>query len=590
LSTLTSGSLEQPAELSPAHFAARRRFFRLWLFPFLIFGILTSLWSIATPLGASPDAPEHIARAVSVDRGEWLGTSVPGKGNGAYTRITVPRTYAEIAITPNCYELKPTVSAACIPKINESSATVSVTDYVGRYPPLYYLIVGIPSLLTDRVVGVQLMGIVSAWLCAAFIALAIATARRWSRSPLLSAAIVVAATPMCLFLAGTVNPSGLEICSAIAVWTAAAVAVSGDLGTMPPALRRVLYGSAAVFVLSRSDSLFWLPVIAGILAPLWFGKLRSKHYRRFAMPRVSVSMGLFIAAVACAIAWIIWAHGLRVVPDTVPANHTLLRGISDRVGEFPRLIAEEIGIFGWLDTPAPWLTMMLWYCFGAVVICAGMVTGQRRGLISIGLAVSAAFLAPIATTAVSYNSVGLVGQGRYFLPGVVGVPIVALSCWKSTTGVLVPTRRLKLGLGVLVAFAQFVAYYFTLRRYRVGTNGPIFGNGTLPASRVWSPPLGTLTVDIAFLVASCGIVWIVGGITGGPAHLAYGDAGVSYRESSDLDSKSDTPGCTRDSLDAALVGSENFDVQPNMVDSSTASTAGWTKDLAAGEDPGDLEP
>jgi hypothetical protein len=86
------------AHLLKIHHAATGRFrsaggsmHAMWLRYFLLVGALTCIWSLATPLDASPDEPAHIERAVSIDRGEWLGASIAGVGNGARTRVRFPR-------------------------------------------------------------------------------------------------------------------------------------------------------------------------------------------------------------------------------------------------------------------------------------------------------------------------------------------------------------------------------------------------------------------------------------------------------------------------------------------------------------------
>jgi hypothetical protein len=130
-----------------------------------------------------------------------------------------------------CYMFKENVSAACASQPEQSSRTVRGVTHVGRYPPAYYLAVGWPSLLTASVAGTYLMQSASAVLCAMFLALAVATPRRWSNSSLLVPAISVSVTPMVLFLNSSVNPSGLEVASAATAWTAATVLVAGHFET-----------------------------------------------------------------------------------------------------------------------------------------------------------------------------------------------------------------------------------------------------------------------------------------------------------------------------------------------------------------------
>jgi hypothetical protein len=473
----------------------------------VVFGILTTLWSIATPLAASPDEPSHIMRAVSIDRGEWLGATVPGKNNAAYTRITVPSTYAQMGEIPQCYAFKPTVSASCIPKIKQSAKPTTVNDPAGRYSPLYYLIVGIPSIFTSGLIGVHLMRLVSALLSAAFIALAIATARRWSTSPWLSAAIVIAATPMSLFLGGTINPSGLEISSAIATWTAAVVLVTEHIDSPPRGLVVVLAASASVLALVRADTPLWLAVIAGVLAPMWYKRLRLGLLVR----RLSTALSLGAVVIACglAIGWTVYANALAVLPSPVPKHHTTWNAISVIVGATPGLLIQQIGVFGWLDTSSPWFTTTVWYFLGGAAIAIGAIASRARQLLTIALAVLAAIGIPVVFAVATYSHDGFYEQGRYFLAVSVGIPIVALGCARVRVAPR-QARRLLLSLCGAIGAAQFLAFYYALRRYRVGTSGPMIGNGSLPTSQIWNPPLGTTSVEILFLLACVALVAVVG--------------------------------------------------------------------------------
>ena len=95
-----------------------------------------------------------------------------------------------------------------VPPCPEYVATI----YNARYPPLYYSIVGLPSLLADSNWAVYLMRLFSAALSSLFIALAVTSAYVWSKNRLLIAGIVIAATPMVMYLAGIINPKWAGRC------------------------------------------------------------------------------------------------------------------------------------------------------------------------------------------------------------------------------------------------------------------------------------------------------------------------------------------------------------------------------------------
>lgn len=487
-------------------------FFRLWLPYFLLFAVLMSLWSIATPLDGAPDEPAHVERAVSLDRGELLGRSVPGPNNGARTRISIPATYLPLDRSAvdgvPCYAFKPTVTATCLPRIKQSAKLVSTTDYTGRYPPLYYAIVGIPTIFTARLFGEHLMGIFSALLSSAFGALAMATARRWSASRLLPAGILIAFTPMALFLAGTINPNGLEISSSIALWTAATVLVTNHVTDPPAGLLAVIGVSASVLALCRADSPLWLVVIPLILSPMWYRRFR---WQWLGSRKTLTLLGVTGCAVAVAVGWTLVAHAFRVIPSDAPHAPTVAGTIHFTIANFPSMVEEQIGIFGWLDIPAPWLTMTIWYLLVGGVILLTLSLGRRRQVLTMILAILSIIILPVVIGIVGSHQSANVAQGRYYLPIAAGIPILALGSLGTNVGNL-RTSRVLTGISVAVALGQFCAFFYALHRYRVGIDQPAFGNGSLVPSQVWSPPLGTPAVEVLFLLACVAIIFTLRGL------------------------------------------------------------------------------
>ena len=184
---------------------------------FAVFFGLTMLWSVITPLYGAPDEPAHVIRAESVVRGEILGTKVAGTGD---LQVTVPAFLTQTG-RDACFAFHATVPANCMHLDANGSGTRKLLTSAGRAPPLYYAIVGLPSLIAPNLTGVWLMRILSALLCAVLVALAVDTGRRYLTGTLAMFGIAVAITPMLFFLAGVVNPSAIEIAAAIAVWIAA---------------------------------------------------------------------------------------------------------------------------------------------------------------------------------------------------------------------------------------------------------------------------------------------------------------------------------------------------------------------------------
>ena len=205
---------------APAHHLVRpagRPLVRLWLASFAVLFVAIAAWSFASPLGSGPDEPAHLVRAVSLVRGQLVGQDLPHPTTAQKSTVIVqvPEVFASLETHVGCFQYKSNVPAGCQRPLNGSTHTVSVETYVGRYPPLYYALVGLPTLVLVSAKGIYAARLVSGALSAAMLALAITSLRRCRGAPLLAAGVAVAITPMALYLAAVVSPSGLEIASAI---------------------------------------------------------------------------------------------------------------------------------------------------------------------------------------------------------------------------------------------------------------------------------------------------------------------------------------------------------------------------------------
>src|SRR6185437_10967123 len=114
---------------------------------------------------------EHVIRAVALDHGQLIGASVGGNAS-AVTSVTVPASIADGWRYVSCFALNPSVSASCAKPLSQSTKLVATTTSAGRYPPLYYAIVGIPSLVSTSTTGIYMMRLISAVISAIFVGLA----------------------------------------------------------------------------------------------------------------------------------------------------------------------------------------------------------------------------------------------------------------------------------------------------------------------------------------------------------------------------------------------------------------------------------
>ncbi|HLI14960.1 MAG TPA: DUF2142 domain-containing protein [Acidimicrobiales bacterium] len=472
---------------------ARSRPLRAFAVAFALCFAAMALWSLATPLFGAPDEPVHVEKAAAVVRGELVGRLVGGASNPLAV-VTVPAFYAEIRNEPTCFHTHPKVPASCASLPAPSAKPEPVLIYTARYPPLYYALVGLPSLLGEGRLELYLMRLVSAALASAFVALAFACAAASSRSRLLVPALVVALTPMVLFLGGVVNPSSFEIAAALCAWTSGALLVLERHEAPPRALVAAFAVSACAFELARAISPFWLALEGLVLVALAERRaLRSL----LTDARVHVALGAIVCCGIVAVAWTVREHATDVfsrvsVPAGVPELTILERSFAHNAFYVP----DMVGIFGWFDTHPPLATFVLWYAMVGALLVGGALAATRRQLAVLASFVLAVLVVPVAISSSQAHAVGYVWQGRDTLPFAVGLPVVAASlvARRLAGAADVVCARATAVLAVLAVLAQLAAFFEALRRYAVGVAGPDFA---FLLHAPWQPPAGSLALVVA---------------------------------------------------------------------------------------------
>src|SRR5690606_20789671 len=129
------------------------------------------------------------------------------EASGGYGVLRVPTSFQESAATIGCYVFQAEATANCVPDVADDPDLVEAGSGAARYNPVYYAAVGWPSLLWTDEVGLFAMRIVSAAICSAFLASAVCSAIGGRRGRLATVGVLVAATPMAVFLGGMLNPN-----------------------------------------------------------------------------------------------------------------------------------------------------------------------------------------------------------------------------------------------------------------------------------------------------------------------------------------------------------------------------------------------
>jgi hypothetical protein len=495
---------------------------RRWWGAFAVLAGLGLTWALAVPVFAAPDEPAHVIRAVAAVHGQLIGDEFgpdavppypvpvdqePWKSGLAVDVPGVYRQWGNVDCIVFAWNAQST--ADCL-ELRGPDGDRRALTHVGRYPPAYYLATGAVSWLTPAGnAEVYAMRAVSALLCAALLASAVLTVLAQVPRPIALLGLVLALTPTAVFLFGTVNANAVEIAAGVSIWVH-----GGALATSPPGARdrRLLdrFGVAAVaLVLSRPGSLLWLVLTSGVLA-LVAGRHTLANWWRW--DRVRGWVLVVAGATALQGLWFLVADTLDVRRTfiAVPIEAPFSADLRASLGREFTWLRQMVGVFGWLDTPAPTAVLVMWIAGLGAALAVALLVAPRRVLVGITAVLALCVLVPVAYQLRLADSVGYFWQGRYLLPFAAGLPILAAVGAARSPSAIPRERSFAIVLVTLLLVAQWLALANLLRRYSVGSDGTIW---FFTAAR-WDPPVPSLVL----LVAAAALLAVVGRTVAARAH------------------------------------------------------------------------
>jgi hypothetical protein len=255
--------------------------------------------------------------------------------------------------------------------------------------------------------------------------------------------------------------------------------------------------SASVLALSRQLSPLWLGLIA--LSMLVFANRGSiRNLVRSSWARL---WGVVVAA--CALAQVGWVVVVKPLDATLLGREQVdvenAEIVRSSFGATFGRYREMIGLFGWLDTPSPALTYLLWTAAITALLFLAVVVARRRHIVLLLGLVVATIVIPVVLELPAYRDVGDVfWQGRYTLPLAVGIPIVAsMSIACTERGRRLAEPKLFWALGGIAVVGSTLAFAQHLRRYAVGYNGDVW----YWIRPQWSPPISSLLLTVGYVIA-----------------------------------------------------------------------------------------
>lgn len=479
-----------------------RRPWLVFLASWALFSALAVMWSLATPISAAPDEPAHMVKAASVVRGQLIG---PEGADGSI--VQVPQ-YIAWTHAQTCFAMNSAVTADCIPAVpGDPAALVDSSTTAGRYNPVYYVLVGWPTLVFGDSTGTFAMRIVSGVLVSAFLGLATMMIAGWRRRAIPLIALGTAVTPMVLFLNGSVNPNALEITATLAAFVAALSVVRYPDPALLAQRSVILVVSAGLAANMRGISPLW--VAAALLIPFLLAS-RAQIVELWRSRIVKVAIGAIAVLVAFAVVWLRLSNSVAGAQELDAPGGPEYIGASPLVGFFGMLaqtgdyLVEMIGKFGWLDTPVPVEVVLFWMILIGSLVAWSLVTVRGAALRFAAALLGAFLLLPAIAQGAFITSGGWIWQGRYTLP-LLAIMVVGAGALLSDVAERLEARTVRLVLGTVAigwAAGQTYAFAAALHRYAIGASESWLDFIVSPA---WSPALGIVPSLLLFAVGAAAL-------------------------------------------------------------------------------------
>jgi hypothetical protein len=453
--------------------------------------VLGACWSIASPVGSSPDDDFHLGSI-------WCSGPAPDDGCGRATEevadgnrsVAVP---AEIGPGATCFAFDATASAACQDQIPIGERAASRAND-GLYPGGFYFLMGF--FVGDQPVRSALVMRGVSWTiaCTLIVGAAMVAARPVRRVYVL--AVLATSVPLALFLFASNNPSGVAVAAVGAFWAASFAFLEADERPRQVAAATVGATAAVLGVVSRADAGLYLAAAAACAVVTTRSWRRERVSRAAAIGAVAVFGLAVLASAGQTSSAASGASGADVSRPWLTATWYNLVHL-------PSLWSGSLGTWGlgWLDTRMPDVVSVSAMLVVGGLVAVGLRSTNRLKLLSIGIAVAPIVVVPLYVLAANDSLVGWYVQPRYLLPMLPVIVAVVLLPVSNRRLLLSPAQGVWMCL--LLVVAHTVALHANLRRYVTGQDvlDPHLGRDV---EWWWDIPLGPMSIwllgSVAFAV------------------------------------------------------------------------------------------
>jgi hypothetical protein len=449
------------------------------------FTLIAIAWTFTTPPFSSPDEWAHYLRALSLAHGQVLGHPTndypPGLTPGQQAWVVQATRIVDIPphLAPDgfaCNALAPSRPHDCVLPA-PSTGWTKRTIPNGTYQPAAYLPAALVIRLGQSAPGALYFArLANALVCALLLFLAARSLSALGARPFLG--VLLACPPMALFLAGMLNPSGLEIFGTLALFTG--LTVIAESPTAPRVAWTAATVGAVVLPLSRSLGGAYLPVVAGLWAA-WVGPRRILDIARRSPRPTAIFGGAVVLGFGCNRLW------EKLFGPSVPADtHDLGPALSSAWSQLPGWLKQEVGLFQYTDVWMPEAVYVAWFAVAAALVVAALAVGTMVDRVVLLASVAVAVAVPLALQVLVLRPTDWLVQGRHVMAVTLPVFLVAAEVVRRRLHARLAWLALTAGTLSVWATAQLFGFWSSAQRTAVGIDGPRWFFG----AAVWHPPLG----------------------------------------------------------------------------------------------------
>ena len=454
--------------------------------------VLTLVWSLMTPLFSGPDEPSNFVRSAAVVRGEWVGENVVPSPLKSYwtTTVDIDPQFGAANNIPWCFAPFPD-RPGCGSRLEDTQVIdIPAWTNMGRYPIVSFFISGVGTVFGAQDLSVRAARLMMGLCCSLLLALSFAAMKNRASS---SIGVLLSIVPGTVFLASTMNPSALEICSAIALWSIMPTVIADGRSRF----NAVTFGVAgALLILTRAIG----PVLYIAIVVLSYVATKQRRSLSAIAQQYRGVLVMHGAAVLFAGWWYLKIYSYQtnnLLSEGIPSI-SLRSQINQAVRHIPTLLDQAVGNFGWLDAPMPRVALLMVCALYGVVIAAGVVTSSARARVAM---IALCFLIVFVVIILDVNYYAMLrsfgAQGRHIVPLLAGLPIIAATsfAWKRKWEVAATSVW-----GLVMVWAGLGA----LRRYTVGINGD--NALDMFADRAWNPIMGFWPTATMLILSTLAVV------------------------------------------------------------------------------------